>query len=132
MTGSRIRRADYETAQPIQIITRQDIESTGITSIGELLERLPYAGSGGLNTAVNNVGNGSELLDLRYLGPQRVLVLVNGRRWVNQLEVFGGSGGVDLTTIPIGVVERIEILKDGASAVYGTDAIAGVVNLITR
>ncbi len=132
VTGSRILRSDYETAQPIQIISRQDIESTGITSIGELLERLPFAGSGGLNTAVNNGGNGSELLDLRYLGPQRVLVLVNGRRWVNRLEAFGGSGGVDLTTIPIGVVERIEILKDGASAVYGTDAIAGVVNLITR
>jgi iron complex outermembrane receptor protein len=132
VTGSRIRRSDYETAQPIQIISRLDIESTGITSIGELLERLPFAGSGGLNTAVNNGGNGSELLDLRYLGPQRVLVLVNGRRWVNRLEAFGGSGGVDLTTIPIGVVERIEILKDGASAVYGTDAIAGVVNLITR
>lgn len=132
VTGSRIKRVDFETAQPVDIITRAQIDRTGLTSIGEVLEQLPSAGTGGLNTAVNNGGNGSELIDLRYLGTRRVLVLVNGRRWVNQLSAFGGTTGVDLSTIPAAFVERVEILKDGASAVYGTDAIAGVINIILK
>ncbi|HUS23717.1 MAG TPA: TonB-dependent receptor [Candidatus Binatia bacterium] len=130
VTGSRIKRTDYETAQPVLSIGRQDIERTGLTSIGDLLQKLPTAGSA-LNTAVNNGGNGSVEVDLRNLGSQRVLVLVNGRRWVNGLNA-GSSSSVDLNTIPISIIERVEVLKDGASAVYGSDAIAGVVNIITR
>jgi iron complex outermembrane recepter protein len=131
VTGSRIRRTDYETAQPIAVISREDIERTGLTSIGDLLQELPQAGAA-LNTAFNGyLDIGGVEVDLRNLGSNRVLVLVNGHRWVNGLRSLSTSS-VDLSTIPISVVERIEVLKDGASAVYGSDAIAGVVNIITR
>jgi iron complex outermembrane receptor protein len=128
VTGSRIKRTQLEGAMPVTAVTREDIEKTGINSIGDLLQELPAAGAA-LNTNFNNGGDGSTRIDLRNLGSNRVLVLVNGRRWVN---ITGGSGSVDLNTIPISIIERIEVLKDGASAVYGSDAIAGVVNIITR
>jgi iron complex outermembrane recepter protein len=130
VTGSRIRRTDYETSQPIAVITRAEIERTGLTSIGDILQKLPVAGAA-LNTTFNNGGTGATEIDLRNLGSNRVLVLVNGRRWVNGLRSFSTSS-VDLNTIPISIIDRVEVLKDGASAVYGTDAIAGVVNIITR
>ncbi len=130
VTGSRIRRTDYETAQPVLVVTRADIERSGLTSIGDLLQDLPQAGAA-LNTAFNNGGDGSTEIDLRNLGSGRVLVLVNGRRWVNGLSQLR-SNSVDLNTIPISIIESIEVLKDGASAVYGSDAIAGVVNIKTR
>ncbi|MCG8436184.1 MAG: TonB-dependent receptor, partial [Gammaproteobacteria bacterium] len=132
VTGSRIKRTDIETAQPVTIIQRADIERTGLTSLGELLPDLPSAGST-INTNVNNGGTGATLIDMRNLGPRRTLVLVNGRRWVNSAGGNAGVGGaVDLNTVPISVVERVEVLKDGASAIYGSDAIAGVINIITR
>lgn len=126
VTGSRIKRTQIETAQPIAIIQREDIERTGLTSVGELLQELPSAGSS-INTNFNNGGDGSTTIDLRNLGANRVLVLVNGRRWVPGL-----FGTVDLNSIPLSVIERIEVLKDGASSIYGSDAIAGVVNIFTR
>ena len=132
VTGSRISRTDIETANPVFVVTREDIDRTGLVGIGEILEELPIAGSG-LNTVFNNGGDGSVRLDLRNLGSNRTLVLVNGRRWVNA--VGGGGAGfssVDLNTIPAAIVERIEVLKDGASAIYGSDAVAGVVNIITK
>jgi iron complex outermembrane recepter protein len=130
VTGSRIKRTDYETAQPVLVVRREDIERTGLSSIGDLLQDLAVAGSA-LNTSINNGGTGAIEIDLRNLGSGRVLVLVNGHRWVNGLRALG-TNAVDLTTVPISLVERIEVLKDGASAVYGSDAIAGVVNIITR
>ncbi len=130
VTGSRIKRTDYESAQPVLSISREAIERTGLTSIGDLLQNLSEAGSA-LNTTVNNGGNGSTEVDLRNLGSQRALVLVNGHRWVNGLRAQQSSA-VDLNTIPISIIERVEVLKDGASAVYGSDAIAGVINIITR
>ncbi|HUP93023.1 MAG TPA: TonB-dependent receptor [Solimonas sp.] len=130
VTGSRIRRADYETAQPVLVVGRDDIDRSGLISIGDLLQELPTAGAA-LNTSYNNGGTGTVEVDLRHLGSNRVLVLVNGRRWVSGLRSFATSS-VDLTTIPISVIERIEVLKDGASAIYGSDAIAGVVNIVTR
>lgn len=126
VTGSRIRRADAETAQPVLVVSRAQIEKSGKTSIGELLQSLSEVGPA-LTTAINNGGNGSTNISLRNLGAARTLVLLNGRRWVQ-----GINGTVDLNTIPTGIVENIEVLKDGASAVYGSDAIAGVVNVITR
>jgi outer membrane receptor protein involved in Fe transport len=132
VTGSRISRTDIETSNPVFVVTREDIDRTGLVGIGEILEELPIAGSG-LNTVFNNGGDGSVRLDLRNLGSNRTLVLVNGRRWVNA--VGGGGAGfssVDLNTIPASIVERIEVLKDGASAIYGSDAVAGVVNIITK
>ncbi len=125
VTGTRILRTDVETAQPVTIITRKQIQQTGLTSVGDVLQQLTQAGPA-LNTAFNNGGNGQTQIDLRFLGSSRVLVLVNGRRWIPQL-----SGAVDLNEIPVSIIDHIEILQDGASAIYGSDAITGVVNIIT-
>lgn len=130
VTGSRIKRSDYETESPILVISRDDLDKTGLVSIGDILQNLPQAGAA-LSRAFNNGGNGATEIDLRNLGSNRVLVLVNGRRWVNGVSAFNTSG-VDLNTIPLSVIDSIEILKDGASAIYGSDAIAGVVNIKTR
>lgn len=130
VTGSRLRRTDFETANPVLVLTREDIERTGLVSIGDILQNLPQAGAA-LNTAFNNGGTGATEIDLRNLGSNRVLVLVNGRRWVGGVRTLNTSG-VDLNTIPISIIDSIEILKDGASAIYGSDAIAGVVNIKTR
>ena len=126
VTGSRIKRADAETAQPVLVVSRADIEKTGLTSVGDIVQRLAEAGPS-INTQFNNGGDGSTTIDLRNLGASRTLVLLNGHRWVTGL-----GGAVDLNTIPTAIIESIEILKDGASTVYGSDAIAGVVNIITR
>ncbi|MBU6421032.1 MAG: TonB-dependent receptor [Gammaproteobacteria bacterium] len=125
VTGSRIKRTDVETAQPVTIITAQQIQQSGLTTIGDVLQNLTQSGAA-VNTLINNGNTGETELDLRYMGANRVLVLVNGRRWTPQL-----SGTVDLNTIPVSVIDHIEILQDGASAIYGSDAIAGVVNVIT-
>ncbi len=130
VTGSRIKRTDFETANPVLTVDRDMIERSGVTSLGDLLQDLPVAGSA-LGTAFNNGGTGAVEIDLRNLGSQRVLVLVNGRRWVNGLRSLSTSS-VDLTTIPVSIIERIDVLKDGASTTYGSDAIAGVINIITR
>ena len=126
VTGTRIKRTDVETAQPVTIITQQAIKATGLTSVGDILSALPQVRSV-LNAQVNNGNDGSSTIDLRNLGSIRVLVLVNGRRWVSSI----GTGAVDFTTIPAAVIDHIEILQDGASAIYGSDAISGVVNIIT-
>ncbi|WP_042829157.1 TonB-dependent receptor plug domain-containing protein, partial [Xanthomonas citri] len=126
VTGSRIRSVDVENSQPVLVLTRQDIEKQGLTSVADVLKRIPSNGAT-MNTTVNNGGDGSATVSLRNLGASRTLVLVNGRRWVSGL-----SGSVDLNTIPSAIVERVEVLKDGASSIYGSDAIAGVVNIITR
>ncbi|MHB8425141.1 MAG: TonB-dependent receptor domain-containing protein [Gammaproteobacteria bacterium] len=125
VTGTRILRSNVETAQPVTIITRKQIQESGLTSIGDVLQQLTQAGPA-LNTEFNNGGNGQTQIDLRFLGSSRVLVLVNGRRWIPQL-----SGAVDLNEIPVSIINHIEILQDGASAIYGSDAITGVVNIIT-
>jgi iron complex outermembrane recepter protein len=129
VTGSRVRRKDLTTPAPVTVISREQIVSSGIASIGDFLQQIPEQG-GALNTNVNNGGDGETAISLRNLGAARTLVLVDGKRWV-----AGGSGAgssVDLNSIPTSAIERVEILKDGASAVYGSDAIGGVVNIITR
>lgn len=128
VTGSRIKRVDIETSQPVFSVSREDIQAQGLTSIGDVIQNLTSQGSS-LNTAYNNGGNGETRVSLRGLGSERTLVLVNGRRWVGGT---GLGGAVDLNTIPTAAVERIEVLKDGASVIYGSDAIAGVVNVILR
>ena len=131
VTGTRIKRTSIEQAQPIVVITQQQIKATGLSTIGDILQRLTSTG-GALNTLANDGGNftytggGATNIDLRNLGASRVLVLVNGKRWVTGLD-----GTVDLNTIPTSIIDHIEILQDGASAVYGSDAISGVVNIIT-
>lgn len=129
VTGSRIKKVDSETAQPVTVITRADIEKTGVTNVYDLLQAVTASDGSGLSnvTTQTNGSDGSQYVSLRGLGSQRTLVLVDGKRW--PVNVNGQS---DLSTIPLAIIERIDILKDGASATYGSDAIAGVVNLITR
>ena len=134
VTGSRVRRKDLTTPAPVTVLTRQQLEESGKVSIGEFLQLLPEQGNAP-NFQLNNGGatysaDGSTQINLRSLGVERTLVLVNGRRMVPA--GVGASSAVDLNTIPVAAVESVEVLKDGASAIYGTDAIAGVVNIITR
>lgn len=130
VTGSRIRQVDVETSQPIQTISRQDIETQGFQSVADILQNITAAGSPPISRASplsSGEAAGGQAIDLRNLGAQRTLVLLNGKR----LGIT--TGGIqDISTIPAAMVERIEVLKDGASAVYGSDAMAGVVNIITR
>ena len=143
VTGSRIKKAEVEGQTPVLTITSKDIEATGLGSIGDVIQRLSVSGSS-LNTKFNSAGNfgfppdgggvgsGSTTISLRNLGAKRTLILVDGLRWVNESSASGVSAAVDLNTIPASIVDRIEILKDGASSLYGSDAIAGVVNIITK
>lgn len=134
VTGSRIKRTEVEGPSPVQVLNRDEIERTGHTRLGDLLQELTSSGSA-LNTAFNSPdqgGDGGERVSLRNLGSDRTLVLVNGRRWVKATTQAGVANSADLSTIPTAAVERIEVLTGGASSVYGSDAIAGVVNVITR
>lgn len=123
VTGSRIRRADIASASPITVLDRDEIAATGMTDVGDIIQKMPSMSGSPIGTTTNNGGNGSVLIDLRGMGVVRTVTLVNGQRTVD---------GGDYQTIPSNMIERVEILKDGASAVYGADAVAGVVNIITR
>jgi len=123
VTGSRIKRADIDSASPVTVIDRSAMEVTGLTDVGDLLQSMPSMSGSPIGTTTNNGGNGAVLIDLRGMGTDRTLTLVNGQRVVD---------GGDYQAIPSTMIERVEILKDGASAVYGADAVAGVVNIITR
>ena len=130
ITGSSIRRVEAETALPIQVITKQEIERTGATSTEELLNSISSLSSSGATANATGAGTstyGLAAISLRGLGQERTLVLVNGRRLANYAD---GTGAVNVNVIPLAAIERIEVLKDGASAVYGSDAVAGVVNFI--
>ena len=143
VTGSRIRRDPLDQDQPVVFLDRADIDRTGLSNTAEVLQRLPSSG-GGLNNRFNNSGNfgnppdgggvgaGAAEIDLRYLGSRRVLVLVDGLRYVNGASASGVPGSTDINSIPESMIERIEVLQSGATAIYGSDAIAGVVNIITR
>src|SRR5262245_43741137 len=129
VTGSLVERRELTTASPISVVGKEKIDAAGITNVGEILQKLPAQGNA-INASVNNGGDGSTRIDLRSLGPNRTLVLINGRRVVSS--GLGADDSVDLGTLPLAMIERIEVLKDGASSIYGSDAIAGVVNVITR
>ncbi len=133
VTGSRLRRTDMETAQPVVVISREDILRSGLTDISELLRNLTAAGNNSLSAQQGRFAltMGETNLDLRNLGATHTLLLVNGRRWVTGL-IQTQTSVSDYNTIPTAIIERVEILKDGASAIYGSDAIGGVVNVITR
>jgi iron complex outermembrane receptor protein len=124
VTGSNIRRVDIETASPVVTIDRTQIQASGKVNLGDLVQQLPSMAGAAMNPQVNNGGAGTAGVSLRGLGSNRTLLLINGHRVPFQLQ--------DLNMIPVSAVERIEVLNDGASAVYGSDAIAGVVNIITR
>lgn len=137
VTGSSIKRIQDEGATPIQVITKDEIDRAGITSAEQLLERISANGNGAYNlasqqgfaTSLDRIADGQSNANLRGLGPSSTLVLLNGRR----VSTHGLSArAVDLNSIPLAAVLRVEILKDGASAIYGTDAIGGVINFILR
>ena len=134
VTGSNIKRIEGETALPVTVISREEIQKTGVTTVAELLEKLPASSGGnfGLAQGAGNNDPGRATVSLRGLGETNTLILLNGRR----LSIFpfnsASGGAVDLNQIPISAIERVEILKDGASAIYSTDAIAGVINFILR
>ena len=130
VTGSRIKRADMETASPVTVIDASEISASGVTSVDQLLQKTTAASGAMTNPGINNGSGGNASINLRGLGSQRTLVLVNGRRMINS--GTGAASTVDLNTIPVSMIQRVEVLKDGASAVYGSDAVAGVVNIILK
>ncbi|MCZ4338708.1 TonB-dependent receptor plug domain-containing protein [Shewanella colwelliana] len=130
VTGSRIQRQDMETASPVTVIDASAIRAEGYNSVDEILQAQPAMAGMAAGSTTNNGADGVAEVDLRGMGSSRTLVLLNGRRMVNSGS--GADSAVDLNTIPVAMIARVEILKDGASAVYGSDAIAGVVNIITK
>jgi iron complex outermembrane receptor protein len=132
VTGSNIKRVEGESALPVTIITRQDIERMGAVSTEDVLRRVS-ANTAMFSDTTQGVGYAQSFANLRGIGSNSTLILLNGRRLANH--AFGNVGGpaaVDLNSIPFNAIERIEVLRDGASAVYGTDAVGGVINFITR
>ncbi|MCK9687940.1 TonB-dependent receptor domain-containing protein [Scleromatobacter humisilvae] len=132
ITGSSIKRVDAETALPVQTVTREQIETLGVTNTEQLLQNISANSTAGGMTSQQNAGQstyGEATASLRGLGSQRTLVLVNGRRIAN----YATDGtAVDINSIPLSAIDRVEVLKDGASGVYGSDAVAGVINFILR
>ncbi len=133
VTGSRLKRTDIETPVPVTVIGRAEILSTGALNVADVLNQSPIAiaGSSSSNSAFTTSAVGLNTTALRNLGDERTLVLVNGRRFVSGKAPSDGYA-VDLNSIPTSMIERIEILKSASSAVYGSDAVAGVVNIILR
>ncbi|MGB7453633.1 MAG: TonB-dependent receptor plug domain-containing protein, partial [Lysobacterales bacterium] len=143
ITGSRIRQNPLDARTPVQFHTEEDMDLTSSLSAADFLQKLPVTGSAinRLNNSSGNlgfppdgagIGAGASEIDLRNLGSKRTLVLVDGRRWIRGSSASGVAGAVDINTIPNNAVKSIEISLDGASTVYGSDAIAGVVNIITQ
>ena len=135
ITGSSIKRIDGETALPVQVIKREEIDKSGVTTAAELLQKIS-SNVGGLTDGASisdqsGAQRGFNGANLRGLGVSSTLVLLNGRRLAN-FATPGDNAGVDLNNIPSGAIQRVEVLRDGASAVYGTDAMGGVINFITR
>lgn len=129
LTGSHLRHPQLDSYAPVDVLAQPELEISGAQTIAELLKFLPAVSGNSTSTSVSNGGDGTATVTLRGLPASNTLVLINGRRIVSN--GFGGEAA-DLNTIPLSAVDRIEILKDGASAVYGSDAIAGVVNIILR
>jgi outer membrane receptor protein involved in Fe transport len=135
--GSRIARSqDFEGPSPILTVDRAAIENSGFQNLQQLMETLPVNGNGAFSTRGNNqdsTANGAASISLRGLGADATLVLVNGRRVaVSSFAESVTTNFVDINTIPVAAIERVEVLKDGASALYGTDAVAGVINIVLR
>lgn len=142
VTGSRIRRDPLNEAAAVMELGTADLDRTGLTNLGDALQQLPVTGSA-INSQFNVPGNsgfpqdgsgigaGAVEVSLRNVGAKRTLVLVDGKRWISGASASGVPSAVDLNTVPANVIERIEVLQDGASAIYGSDAIGGVVNIIT-
>lgn len=133
VTGSKIKKAQIEGPLPLLVITKEDIDNSGFRNVTEALQSIPSANQYTQNESLNNnfTPNANEL-DLRNLGPGRVLYLINGRRTADYPLPYNNAGNIsNIGVVPAGLVDRIEILSQGASAIYGSDAVTGVVNVIT-
>lgn len=128
VTGSRIERSDIESMSPISVFTSTDILESGHVTVEDFVQNMPTITGAFFGRTVNNGNPGYATASMRGLGSNRTLVLLNGQR----MPSAGSNGFVDLNMIPVGIIERIEVLRDGASTVYGSDAIAGVINIITK
>jgi outer membrane receptor protein involved in Fe transport len=132
VTGSRILNTDAASANPITVIGQQQIQQQKSDTVEDLLMKVPSVDdNNGLTAGSNNGGSGASEFGLRNLGPQRTLVLVNGERYPFT-DLGGSSDAVDFNNIPVSMIDRLEILRDGASSIYGADAIGGVINIITK
>lgn len=132
VTGSSIKRLESETALPVTVISREQIEKSGASNVEDILRRVS-ASSAMLSDATQGAGYATSNANMRGLGANSTLILLNGRRLAGHpFGSIGGSAAVDLNSIPFAAIERIEVLRDGASAIYGTDAVGGVINFITR
>jgi len=130
VTGSRLRQIDKESAQPVITMTQEEIQRSGLITVGDIINSMTVAGTPDFSKGsalTSNREQGGQYINLRNLGSQRLLVLVDGKRWTSSV-----AGYTDLSTVPSALIDRIEVLRDGASAVYGSDAIAGVVNIILK
>jgi iron complex outermembrane recepter protein len=131
VTGSRISRRGETEGSPIQTLSKTDMEVKGALSLGEVLQELPSVGGSLNDNGSAGTSHGTASVNLRNLGENRSLILVNGNRWVNGAGSRGFRDFVDLNTIPFAIINNVEVLQDGATAIYGADAIAGVVNIQT-
>ena len=128
-TGSRLRQMNYGPISPLDVIDNEEIRMSGFQSIAEILRYVPAVSGNSTSTLISNGGDGTATITMRGLPASNTLVLLNGRRM--SPNAFTGQA-IDLNTLPLPMIERVEILKDGVSAIYGSDAVAGVVNIITK
>ena len=134
VTGSHVRRVDVEIASPVFVMDQATIEQSGANTVGDLISRIPAIAGQATNPSINNGGGfGESNIELRGLDAQRTLILIDGRR-VNLIGMNGSvpGDGVDVNMIPLNLIDHVDVLKEGAGAIYGSDAIAGVVNFVTR
>jgi len=131
VTGSRIARSDFTSESPVSVVTSETLLESGIGDLGEALRTQIAVTTGGFGKSSNLSGGGAQAIDLRNLGSDRVLTLINGRRFSRFADSLQNES-YDLSLIPIAMIERVEILRDGASAIYGADAVSGVVNVILK
>lgn len=131
VTGTRLKRLGFETTTPVTVVNAVDLKNSGATNLGDYLNNLPQlSSSASMSNSTQYLGTaGLNQLDLRDLGTSRTLVLINGRR---QVGGYGGDTAVDINTIPIELIDRVEIITGGASAIYGADAVTGVVNFVLK
>jgi len=128
VTGSRILKSEFSSSSPISSFGEEDIAVSGVASIDEFLKDVPAFTGYQMGTSTNNGSeSGQKKIDMRGLGFNRTLVLINGRRMIGDVN---GDGAVDLNNVPEAMIKRVDVLKDGASTIYGSDALAGVVNFV--
>ena len=133
VTGSKIKKTQIEGPLPLLVITKEDIDNSGFRNLTEVLQSIPSANQSTDNESIQGsfTPNANEL-DLRNLGPGRILYLINGRRTADYPVPFGNAGNIsNVGVIPVGLIDRVEVLAQGSSAIYGSDAVTGVINVIT-